>query len=327
MAVQSITEAIDNFYTATWVNMKSEVEDQIFEATPFWFWMKENNGLDSLEGGRYIPEKLSYAKSDRVQFIGRGSSMEMSENEFLTEAIFNWKYLADSVIRYGVDDQQNRGKAKMVDVAKAKLAQSQDSLTDKMEESLLATNTSDSLNFDGLQDLVPDDPTASVEVGGINQNTYTWWRSQSTDMTGQSFSVYGQARMRTMMNNCSKGKASGRTNLILTGQTPYEYYEDSVQEQKRIVNSKLGDAGFENIQYKGVPMIWTPQSAANTRMYFLNVGKHLKFRYDPMMFFDMTEWKPIPDQVNDRVAQIILAGNLTTNRRASLGVIHSIDTE
>ena len=110
----------------------------------------------------------------------------------------------------------------------------------------------------------------------------------------------------------------------MSGQTPYEFYEDSVTEQKRIVNKKLGDAGFENIQFKGVPMIWSPQ-CANTRMYFLNTN-YLWFVYDPAMFFDMTEWKPIPEQVNDRAAQIVTAGELITNRRRAQGVLHTIDT-
>ncbi len=61
-------------------------------------------------------------------------------------------------------------------------------------------------------------------------------------------------------------------------------------------------------------------------MYFLNT-KDIKFRYDPQIFFDMTEWKPIPEQVNDRVAQIMLAGNLVARRRRTSGVIHTIDTE
>ena len=130
--------------------------------------------------------------------------------------------------------------------------------------------------------------------------------------------------MRTMLNNTSNNIRNDRPNIILSGQTPYEFYEDLVVEQKRIVNKKLGDAGFENIEFKGVPMIWSPTVAA-TRMYFLNT-KFLKFKFDPSMNFDMTEWKAIPDQVNDRAAQIILAGNLMTGRRRVHGVLFAIDT-
>jgi hypothetical protein len=55
-------------------------------------------------------------------------------------------------------------------------------------------------------------------------------------------------------------------------------------------------------------------------MYFLNTN-FLYLQYDPQMYFDMTEWKPIPAQVNDRVAQIITACNLTVARRRCQGVL------
>ena len=34
----TLTEQLDNLYTTTWQNMKSVVGDNIFDATPFWFW-------------------------------------------------------------------------------------------------------------------------------------------------------------------------------------------------------------------------------------------------------------------------------------------------
>ena len=90
------------------------------------------------------------------------------------------------------------------------------------------------------------------------------------------------------------------------------------------MNKKLGDAGFTNIEFKGTPMVWSP-ACANTRMYFLNTN-FLYFTYDPMLNFDMTEWKAIPAQINDRAAQIITAGNLMTSRRRTHGVVWGIDT-
>jgi len=325
MAVpNTLSEALDNLYTTTWQNMKRVVVDQIFDSTPFWFWLKANGGLESVSGGRFLTEPLRYAKSERVKFIGRGGTVSLSDQEFLTEAVDDWKYLVDSIVRFGVDDQKNRGKNRIMSFMNAKLANSRDSLVDKIESTLPADNTSVPLSFVGLQTLVADDPTASVTVHGINQNSNTWWRNQTKDMTGLSFAIQGHAEMRTMLNDTSNNIRNDSPNIILSGQTPYEYYEDTVTEQKRIVNKKLGDAGFENIQFKGIPMIWSP-SVASTRMYFLNT-RFLKFKFDPSMNFDMTEWKAIPDQVNDRAAQIIIAGNLMTSRRRVHGVLHTIDT-
>lgn len=325
-AVYSLTEAVDNLYTSTWQNMGSEVKDQIFDATPFWFWLRDKGKLKTQQGGRFLTEPLRYAKSDRVKFIGKGGTVSLADQEFLTVANYEWRYLVDSIVRFGVDDQKNRGKNMIINLMNAKLQNSQDSLVDKMEAKLFALQSAEALSFEGLQDLVADDPTASATIGGIPQDVAanSWWRNKVKDMTGLSFAVNGLAEMRTLLNNVTNNLNSDRSDIIVSGQTPFEFYEDLVGEQKRIVNQKLGDAGFENIQFKGLPMIWSP-SAANTRMYFLNTT-FLAFTYDPMMFFDMTEWKPIPDQVNDRAAQIITAGNLVTSRRRAQGVMFGIDT-
>lgn len=325
MAVpNTLSEALDNLYTTTWQNMKMNLVDQIFDATPFWFWMKANNALESVAGGRFLTEPLRYAKSERVKFIGKGGTVDLSDQEFMTTAVDDWKYLVDSIVRFGVDDQKNRGRNMIINFMNAKLTNSKDSLIDKVESSLFTDNSANPLDWNGLPTIVPDDPTASSTVHGINQSTFTWWRSKSTNMTGESFAVFGHDRMRTMLNDTSQNKGSDKPNIIVSGQTPYEYYEDLVVEQKRIVNKKLGDAGFQNIEFKGIPMIWSP-ACPDTKMYFLNT-KFLKFKFDPMMNFDMTTWKDIPEQVNDRAAQIIVAGNLMTSRRRVHGVIHTIDT-
>ncbi len=323
MAVRNLTEALDNLYTTTWQNMKESLTDQIFDATPFWFWLKANGGLESVSGGRYITEPLRYAKSDKVKFIGKGGTVILGDFEFATIANYEWRYLVDSIVRFMVDEQKNRGRNRIINLMQSKLDNSRDSLIDQIETTLFAAQSG--LAFNGLQDLVADDPTTGTVGGIIGDSTNTWWRNKFKDMVGSSFAVNGQAEMRTILNNCGNNIRNDFPNIILSGQTPYERYEDSVQEQKRIVNKKLGDAGFTNIEFKGIPLVWSP-SCANTRMYFLNT-RFLKFSFDPMFNFDMTEWKAIPDQVNDRAAQVVLAGNLITSRRRVHGVIFNQDTD
>ena len=130
--------------------------------------------------------------------------------------------------------------------------------------------------------------------------------------------------MSEMLNNCSNNLRQDTPDLILSGQNPYEEYEEISLAYQQIVNKELADAGFTHQVFKGIPMVWSP-ACANTRMYFINT-RFLRLKYDPQMNFDMTDWKPIPDQIQDRAAQIIFAGNLTTNRRKVHGVIHSIDS-
>ena len=323
MALQ-LTENLDNLYTTTWQNMKSTVFDQIFDATPFWFWMKDKGKMRTEEGGRFITEPLQYDKNDNVVWLTKGGTVSLNDYEFLTIAQYNWRYLVAPIVRFGIDDQQNRGKNKIIDFMNSKLENTQNSLVSEMESKLFAASGAASDAIDGLQFLVADDPTTSAAPGEIAQDTYSWWRNQQTTMTSLSFATYGLSKMRTLRNNCQNNLAMDAPDIILSGQTPYEYYEDTVLEHLRVGNTKLADAGFDNQTFKGIPMIWSP-SCANTRMYFLNTN-YLNFVYDPMMNFDMTEWKPIPDQPNDRAAQIVTACSMTASRLRCQGVLHTIDT-
>lgn len=322
----TLTEQLDNLYTTTWQNMKSVLGDNIFDATPFWFWLRDHGGLDQVPGGRFLTEPLRFAKSDNVKFVQKGDTADLTDKEFLTVAKYEWRYLIDSIVRFGIDDQQNRGKNAIMSLMKAKLDNSKDSLIDQMETSLFGQASDDSgIGFHGLQDIVADDPTASAAtLGGIDPSTETWWRNQTEDKTGESMATTLRESMTTMLNNCMNNLRQDRPDIIVSDQTSYEAYEDiMVENQKRITNAKLGDAGFEHQVFKGIPMIWSP--SCTQRMYFLNT-RFLRFKYDPQMFFDMTEWKAIPNQVRDRAAQVITAGNLVTGRRRVHGVLHTLDT-
>lgn len=324
----TLSEVLDNLYTTTWQNMKGTVADQILGATPFWFWLRQNGGLESVEGGKWLSEPLRFAKSDNVQFVKKGSAMPLADKEFLTIAKEEWRWLADSIVRFGVDDQMNRGRNAIISLMNSKLENSRDSLIDKMEETIAGAQTGDSWN--GLQDIVKDDPTTGT-LHGIDASVDTWWRNQTKDMTGVVFSTDGVSQMNHMLNLCSNNLRQDTPNIIVTGQHPFELYWEETLEQRRVINKTLGDAGFQNVEFRGVPLVWSPQVASAAigttpgRMYFLNT-RFFKFKYDPMMFFDMTSWKEIPAQINDRVAQVVTAGNLMTSRRRVHGVMHTIDT-
>jgi len=321
MAVRTLTESLDNLYTTTWRHQKDTVIDQIFDATPFWFWMKDKGRLKTERGGRNIAPALQYAKNESVGWIGKGGVVSMNDFEFLTNAKYDWKYLYGNIVRFGVDDQQNSGKAKIIDLMNAKLENTKNALVDELEGKLFA-DTAAGMEIDGLQHLVADD--AAGTVGGINSATYTWWANKQATMTGLSMATFLVPKMRTMMNDTGNNLRMDQCDIIVCGQTPYEAYEDVAFDKYMVQNTKLAEMGFDTQTFKGKPMIWSP-SCANTRMYFLNTN-FLSFTYDPMMNFEMTEWKAIPDQVNDRAAQIITAGTFLTTRRRCQGVLHTMDT-
>lgn len=326
--VNQFTQALDDLYTTTWQKRLPGVFDNIFTAAPFWYWLKDKGKLKPVRGGRFIETNLEYAQNTTVQWIARGGSVAMNDFKFLTVAQYQWRYLVANILRFGVDEQQNSGDSKILDWVNAKLNNTEEALISTLETSIAGAQGAN-LNppaIDGLQFLVPDFAnvaSASYNAGGIDPSVYTWWQNQAIDMTGLSFAVNGINKMRHMVNLCMNNRRMDAPDIILSDMSSYEYYEDAVLPMLRIGNTKLADAGFENQTYKRIPMVWSP--ALTARMYFLNT-RFLDFVYDPGYFFDMTEWKAIPNQVNDRAAQVELACSFMTNRRRVLGVLSTIDT-
>jgi hypothetical protein len=327
--VNQFTQALDDLYTTTWQKRLPGVFDNIFTAAPFWFWLKDKGKLRPVRGGRFLETNLEYGQNSTVQWIARGGTVAMNDFKFLTVAQYQWRYLVANILRFGVDEQQNSGDSRIIDWVNAKLNNTEESLTSTLETTLAAGSGAATLpaaSIDGLQFLVPDFgnvASSSFNAGGIDPSVYTWWQNQAIDMTGLSFAVNGVDKMRHLLNLCMNNRRMDAPDIILSDMNSYELYEATVIPAYRTSNNRLADMGFDNQSYKRIPMVWSP--AISQRMYFLNT-RFIEFVYDPGYFFDMTEWKAIPNQVNDRAAQVELACSFMTNRRRVLGVLSTIDT-
>ncbi len=324
MAVPNRTEVLDDLYTTTWANRKKEVVDSIFTATPLTSEMMKRGGIQmNGTGGRFLEIPLSYAKNETVKSLGRGDTISLSETKFMTVAQFDWKYLAGSIIRYFVDDTKNKSVQQHINWANAKIDNLRDSLTDLIEQQIFGDGTNNGgKDLDGLGNLVDTTPTVARTVGNIAQTTYTWWQNRQKTATGPA-SVYLLPDMRNLANTTSEAKTRMQPNIIVTTQTVAELYADEVLEQRQIIQASGSDAEPQmGDAWHGIPIIWSSQCPSG-RMYMLN-SRYIGLNIDPDVNFEMTEWKSIPNQVNDRVCQIVMKGNVISSRRASLGVLTAI---
>lgn len=321
MSVPTRSETLDDLYTATWNNRKKSVTDQIFEATPLYFYMKKKGAIKvDGTGGRYIELPLSYAKNETITSLGKGDTISISDTAFLTTAQYEWRFVAGSIVRYYTDDAKNKSKQQHLSLANSKIDNLRRSLTDKFEEFLFSDGSGNgSKDPNGLDNIVDASP-ATGTVGNINSATYDWWRNQQKSSSGAA-SIYLVSDMRSVFDSCSKGQKTDMPNVIVTDSTSYNLYEDEVMEQKSVVNKEMADAMFQSVNFRGVPVIWSGQCTSGY-MYFLNTD-YIGLNVDPDIDMTATEWKSIPNQL-DRVMQIVWKGNAVSSRRASLGVLTGI---
>ena len=114
-------------------------------------------------------------------------------------------------------------------------------------------------------------------------------------------------------------------------QTAFEWYEEVLTPLKQFVDAKTADAGFQNLLYKGAVCMWDrdfPNDLGGTSgdegMYFLN-SKYLKLVVHEDCDMITTPFVRPEDQ-DAKCAQILWMGELITNNRRYLGVLHGINT-
>jgi hypothetical protein len=320
MPVPSWTQDIDNLYTSTWAYRKKEAIEQAFLKTPFIFWLKKKGQAEGISGHRRIEIPLDYGRNETIRWITKGDTVPIQDSEMLTMAYEDWKYVAVSIVRWFTEDQQNRGKAQAINLVSTKLNAAEREIWEEFERVMFADGTG-SNEPNGLQNLVSSTPTTGT-VHGLNRATYDWWQNQQKTASGAA-AVYLVPDMRTCLNDIVKYSRAEISDIALvTTQAVFELYEDVCLEMKILSNTMMADAGFDSIQFKGRPIMWCP-SAPSGKMYFLNT-KNIKLVYDDGYFMEMTDWKQIPDQPFDKVAQIVCAMNLITNRPVVLKVMDSI---
>ena len=66
--------------------MRKEAIDNIFKATPFWFWLTAKERRRTEQGGRWIGVPLEYRKNETVQSFGKGDTISTQDTDPLTMA-------------------------------------------------------------------------------------------------------------------------------------------------------------------------------------------------------------------------------------------------
>jgi hypothetical protein len=113
-------------------------------------------------------------------------------------------------------------------------------------------------------------------------------------------------------------------NLILCSQNLYESYTDEIRDKQQIVRTGFdktaADLGFSTQTFRGATFTYSNklepgvgQPSLGNEMFFLNMD-HIKYVYDPTVWFDMTEWR-VGTNAMERVAYIVCAAaGMTTNQ-------------
>ena len=302
---------------------RKTLTDNIFKSNATWLMLKDEGGVREEDGGERIVEPLMYGSNTTARSYDGYEALDTTPQTGIDSAEFNWKQYSVSISISGKEERQNSGSSRIVNLLEAKIKQAEMSLMEQLSTGLFSDGTGNSnKDLTGLRAMV----SASGTYGGISASANTWWQSY-VDSTSEALSL---ADMRTAFNSASIG-GKDTPNLIVTTQTLYEQFESFLTttsssnvaptfQTMSAGQKKLGDAGFQTLGFKGVPIIWDELCPSGS-MFFLNT-RHMKLVVHKDANFETSDFEK-PENQDARVAQVLFMGNLTCNRRKSFALLSS----
>lgn len=323
MSGVSETRTQDALLTTTLANYRNTLYDNIFETYPLLSWLNGKLGQALrgasvkrvVGGGESIVEQLLYEVNSTAKPYAGAETLDTTLQDGMTIARYNWKQYSASIGITGLERRSNMGEEQLINLLQAKATQAEKSLQSVLSEGSWSDGTGNNgKQLTGLQAIV--DSTATV--GGLAPGTFAWWAADETASAG-SFAATGLDKMEATFNNISYGNDT--PDAIFTDQSVFQFYKKVLQPQERYVNTMAADAGFTNIAYNAVPVMWD-RDCPSGEMYFLN-SKYVNLVVHKDADMSTGEFIRPKDQ-DVTTAQILFQGNLTTNNRRMLGKITGI---
>ena len=401
----SITDTYDALLSSTLRNYRKQLEDNIFHKLPLLYWLNDKGRRKTQDGGYQIMVPLLYGENSTVKFYNKYDVLDVTPQEGMTMARYDWKQLGGSISISRKEERMNSGQHAIFNLLEAKIMQLEETMrwvvndylhgrygstgktyceSGNAVDSAGGANVSSGGNeFNSLDHIVrpargymdTDTTTARTETcGGIQTSVTTdgggdtesdyigvtvtgytnaWWlpysipgfqRIQRGGVPGSMYNTteVGYAgyitnnsnqnlitTMRTLYNMISDGAES--PDIGLTSRSVFETYESALMPLERFTDVKTGDAGFQNLRFKGMTLMFdhgivtsvptaAPTAAAPAvPLYMLN-SRYLSWVVDSGTDFITTPFQRPPDQ-DAKVAQVLLMANLTCSNRSKQGVI------
>lgn len=293
--------------STTLQNYQPQLVDNIFTARVLLEHLNSRGRVVVEEGGTSIVEPLVYAQNDTVGSYSGYDAIDLTPQEGISAAEYQWKQMAASIAISGIEEAKNRGTEAIIKLLNAKVMQAEESLKESLNDMLFASSApaNNGKDFQGIGYLIGTTGT----IGGIDASTNSWWQSYVDSNAG----ALTAAQMTTAYNTASRG--NDVPDLVLTTLTLFGKYESLLTANVRYQDVTKANLGFQNLMFKQSPVVFDV-SCPTGEMFFLN-SKYLKLVGMNGHWFNTTEFqKGTVAGVDARYALIMAFGELTISNRA-----------
>lgn len=331
-----MADANPNFsvlFSLTLKNYRKRLTDNITNKHALWYQLKKFGFVREEEGSPSIVEPLLYGRTSTVKSFTGYDLLDFAPQAGISAAEFPWRQIYGTVSLSGEEEFKNSGRGtRVLSIVEAKVQQLETTLMLELNKELVGDGTGNGgKNFHGLALAVEASTGSWSTFGGIDPNTAegTFWRPSVIDMSSAAFAAVGVDKMRKLFNDTSRG-GKDKPTLIITTQDVYEAYERGLTINEQFIDKDLGDAGFMNIVFKKVPMIFdeditTANGAPSANVLYMVNSNYLRLCLGKGRNFSSTPFEVAPLQ-DAKSSRIYVFGNLTATDRRRHGVIKNIGT-
>ncbi|MEM1149294.1 MAG: phage major capsid protein [Pseudomonadota bacterium] len=237
--------------TSTLALRRPMIGDAVSKSTVIIYEIKRRKRDRLVGGGRTILSPVMVGEENQnFQWYSGREALNVDGQEVLTSAEYPWKQYACAVSIAGDEMLKNSGKEQVFNMLTARTQHAEKTIKNQMAQSAHGDGTGSSgKEYGGIALHVGT--AAGATVGGINSTTFTWWdNARTVGGAPTTANIYGN--MHTTWMKVVRG--TDKPNLIISDNTYYTIFVQSLHGQQRYTNDRLARAGFDNVMFMSAPV-------------------------------------------------------------------------
>ena len=298
-----------------------KLRDQVHNKSPLWKWLRENSRLRTLSGGERIKLPMMHQGSGNFKRYSGDEVLNPTGYEGITNAFFDWKQAATTILINGLEKRSNQGESKVRDLLKDKLFQAEATLADNLATDAYSSGSANgSKQTTGLEAMISTSTSgtyadiAFAPAGGASNDK---WDNQRQTSVGNA-AVNLLPKLRTSYNDCTEiAGVDGEPDAIFTTQTMAETLESLIVPAIRYTGGGESDLSSKP-RFRAANIHWEAKCPSGT-LYVLNSNHIFAFVHKDANFSMVEAGLQNPVNQDAWIAPILWQGNMGTNLRSALG--------
>lgn len=298
-----------------------QIADNVSNHNALLTRLNQRGNIRSVAGGNKILQELEYQENTTFKWYTGYETLDISSDEVLTAAEYEWKQANANVVISGLEQMKNaESRERIHNLLRSRIQNAERTLQNNVATALYHDGT-DGKKISGLQHLVADDPATGV-VGGIDRANWPFWRNQVYDFNDELSTNADETNIGKGMNQLwlKTVRGTDRPDLIVMDANYFTFYMESLQDQKRFQQNDMADLGFMSLKFMSSDVVYDDQAPAN-HGYFLNTD-FLQFRPHAQRNFRPLRERQSVNQ-DAIVTPMVWMGNLTMSNASLQGVMHN----